>query len=209
LNLDNPKKILIIRFSSLGDILLTTPFLRVLKKKFPKTEIDFLIKESFIDAIRHNPNLNDVYSWGSETQLYEVVEKLKENNYDFIIDLQNNLRSKKVVRIIGTKSVSYVKPNIKKFLLVHFKLNFLKEKKSIPQRYVDVLPGLTLDDEGLQLFLPNNVISQVTHDRKVIGFAPGAFHFTKRWPIEYFAELGKLLEAEEFSIVLFGGKSDR
>jgi len=209
LNLENAERILVIRFSALGDILLTTPFLRVLKNKYPKLKIDFFVKSNFIDAINLNPNLNKVFSWSDEKEFSETAIKLKQNNYDFVIDLQNNFRSKKVVRKIGVSSASYKKPNIKKFLLVQTKLNLLKEKRSIPQRYFDVISGLDLDDKGIELFLPDGIESKIDSEKKIIGFAPGAFHFTKRWPIEYYEELGNQLTSEGFQIVLFGGKSDR
>ncbi len=209
LDLENAEKILVIRFSSLGDILLTTPFLRVLKKKYSKLNIDFLVKSNFIDAIKFNPNLDQVFSWNGEKELSEVINKLKQNNYDFIIDLQNNYRSKNVVRKIGVSRASYSKPNIKKFLLVQIKLNLLKEKRSIPQRYVDVIPGLELDGKGLELFLPDGTEPKINSEKKIIGFAPGAFHFTKRWSLEYYEELGNQLTLDGYQIVIFGGKSDK
>ena len=109
MNLENAERILVIRFSALGDILLTTPFLRVLKKKYPKLKIDYFVKSNFVDAINLNPNLSEVFSWNDEKEFSEIVNKLKLNNYDFVIDLQNNLRSKKVVRKIGVSSSSFIK----------------------------------------------------------------------------------------------------
>ena len=118
MNLEKAERILIIRFSALGDILLTTPFVRVLKKKYPNLKIDYFIKSAFVDAVRLNPNLNEIYSWDNEGEFSEGIERLIENNYDFVVDLQNNLRSKRVKRKIGAESTSFKKPNIKKFLLV-------------------------------------------------------------------------------------------
>lgn len=209
MNLEKAERILVIRFSALGDVLLTTPILRVLKNKYPKLNIDYFVKSNFVDAINLNPNLSEVFSWNGEKDFSEIVNKLKLNNYDFVIDLQNNLRSKKVVRKIGVSSASFRKPTIKKFLLVQTKLNLLKEKKSIPQRYFDVIPNLELDGKGLELFLPDGMDSKIDSEKEIIGFAPGAFHFTKRWPLEYYEELGNQLVSEGYQIVMFGGKSDR
>ncbi len=208
MNLENTNRILVIRFSSLGDILLTTPFLRILKKKYPNLQIDFLVKTNFKDAVKLNPNLGKIISWNNESEFSDLLKKIKENNYDSVFDLQNNFRSKKVVRKIGVEKRSYIKPNVKKFLLVHSKINLLKDKKSIPQRYLDVMPELHLDGKGLELFLPNNIKSKIISKKEIIGFAPGAFHYTKRWPLQYYAELGKLLSDVGFQIVIFGGKSD-
>lgn len=209
MNLEKAKKILVIRFSSLGDILLTTPFLRVLHKKQNSAKIDFLVKTSFIDAVKLNPNIDEIFSWQTEAELKNVVKELKKDDYDLVIDLQNNFRSKKVVTKLGKTSFSFQKPNIKKFLLVNFKLNLLKDEKSIPQRYVEVVPELEIDDKGLELFLPSDLTSELKSEKEIIGFAPGAFHYTKRWPIEYFAELGNKLTKDGFTIAIFGGNSDR
>ncbi len=208
MNLENAKRILVIRFSSLGDILLTTPFLRILHKKYPSAKIDFLIKNSFVDAIKYNPNISEVFSWQTENEIKTIVAELKLNDYDFVINLQNNFKSKKIVKKLGKKSFSFVKPNIKKFLLVQFKLNLLKAEKSIPERYVEVIPELEMDGNGLELFLPENINSGLSIDKTIIGFAPGAFHYTKRWTIEYYAALGNMLAEEGFTIAIFGGKSD-
>jgi lipopolysaccharide heptosyltransferase II len=208
LNLENAKRILVIRFSSLGDILLTTLFLRVLKKKFPTAKIDFLVRTSFVDAVKFNPNIEQVFFWQMDVELDRTVEELKLNEYDFVVDLQNNFRSKKVVKKLSKKSYSFNKPNIKKFLLVNTKLNFLKNDKSIPERYVEVVPELKLDNKGLELFIPDEIKSELKSDEDIVGLSPGAFHYTKRWPIEYYAELGNKLTVEGFTIVIFGGKSD-
>jgi lipopolysaccharide heptosyltransferase II len=209
LNLEKAQKILVIRFSSLGDILLTTPFLRVLHKKQNSAKIDFLVRTSFIDAVKLNPNINEIFSWQTEVELNNVVTELKKCDYDLVIDLQNNFRSKKVVAKLVKRNFSFQKPNIKKFLLVNSKINLLKDKKSIPQRYVEVVPELEIEDEGLELFLPSDLTSELKSEKEIIGFAPGAFHYTKRWPIEYFAELGNKLTKDGFTIAIFGGKSDR
>ncbi len=209
LDLKEVPKILVIRFSSLGDILLTTPFLRSLQKKYPNSKIDFFVKTNFIDAITLNPNVDSVFSWQTEEEFINVRKKLEVNNYDLVIDLQNNFRSKKTVKLLGKKSYSFQKPNVKKFLLVNTKLNLLKEKKTIPQRYIDVFPELKLDGEGLELFLPEKVEGKLDNKENIIGMAPGAFHFTKRWPIEYYAELGNKFVNDGYSIAIFGGKSDR
>ena len=209
LNTEKANKILVIRFSSLGDILLTTPFLRVLKKQSPKAQIDYLIKSNFQDAINLNPNISHVYKWQNDVEFKKIFPTLKLNNYDLVVDLQNNFRSKKIVKFLRTQSVSYKKPNIKKFLLVHGKFNLLKDKRSIPQRYLDVIPDLRLDDKGLELYLPTQEKDKDVNSEKTIGFAPGAFHFTKRWPADYFVDLGNKLAEDGYSILVFGGKSDR
>jgi len=206
LKVSEAKKILIIRLSSLGDVLLTTPVLRSLMKNYPDLTIDFLVKQNFEVAIRLNPNINSVIIYNDSP---ELTTQLKENDYDVVIDLHNNFRTKKIVKQLGLPYYKFIKPNLEKFLLVHTKINLLKEKKPISVRYAEVIPDFNLDDEGLELFIPAGIHSELEGLNNVVGFAPGAFHYTKRWPIEYYAELGKKLNEEGYTIAILGGESDK
>ena len=206
MDLSEAKKILIVRLSSLGDVLLTTPVVRSLKKNYPQLLIDFLIKKNFADAVRFNPNINSTIIYDDSLKL---LEQLKDNSYDLIIDLHNNFRSKKIVRQLGLPAYKFVKPNFEKFILVHFKINLLKDIKPITQRYANVISNLELDGDGLELFIPDSVKSELEEFNNVIGICPGAVHFTKRWPIEFYAEFGRRLAEDGYKVAILGGKSDR
>lgn len=175
---------------------------------FPNSLIDFLIRSEYKDAVLYNPNINKVYELYRDDNS-QIIEELKSNGYDQVVDLQNNLRTKRMVRKLHTLSYSFRKPNIKKFLLVKLKLNFFGEQQNIVQRYAKSIPGLVLDEHGIDLIIPQNITSQLPADQKYIGFCPGAKHFTKRWALEYFAELGKRLNQTGFTIVLLGGSSEK
>ncbi|MFO7447579.1 MAG: glycosyltransferase family 9 protein [Ignavibacteriaceae bacterium] len=200
------KKILIIRLSSLGDILLTTPLLRSVKKQYPGTDIDFLVKEEYKDVILFNPYINRVFTYNEREGL---IEQLTEAGYDLVIDLQNNIRSRRITGRLKAPAKRFSKRSVDKFLLVNFKINKLREAPPIPVRYASTIPGFHLDEEGLDLVISDNIKSQITFDKKNIGFAPGARHFTKMWPKEYYIELGIRLGREGYKIFLFGGKDDR
>jgi heptosyltransferase-2 len=101
----------------------------------------------------------------------------------------------------------FVKPTFAKLLLVYFKINLLNEYKSIVRRYAEAA-GVEVDQKGLELFLPTEIEPKLEPGKKYIGVAPGAKHFTKRWPQEYFIEFGKQITKHGFTVVLFGGKSD-
>jgi heptosyltransferase-2 len=201
------RKILVIRFSSLGDVLLTTPVVRALKEKYPDAGLHFLVKKEFSDVFTHNPSISRiiVFDKTNEAKLKSVIA---EEKYDLIIDLQNNWRSRKLTRGIASNIFMFVKPTLAKLLLVYLKVNLLKESKSIVRRYAEAA-GVEVDQNGLELFLPQEIEPKLEPDKKYIGIAPGAKHFTKRWPQEYFVELGKQIANYGFIVVLFGGKSDR
>lgn len=204
------KKILIIRLSSLGDILLTTPFIRSIKNQFPGIEIDFVLREQYSDILKLNPYLNKVFSFSRiKNDNFEKLKEIYNSKYNLVIDLQNNLRSKKIVSEVKTQYVSFSKNSWKKFLLVNFKINNLKDAPQIPVRYAQTITGLKLDEKGLDLFTDKSPSAELNQKENLIGFCPGARHFTKRWLKEYFIELGKKLTANGYTIVLFGGKIDK
>jgi len=201
--LKNKKRILIIRLSSLGDILLTTPLIRSIKSRYPNITIDFLLKEQYQNTLKQNKYISNLF-------LYEDGQKiLQQNNYDLIIDLHNNFRSRKVVNNLGVYSLQFKKNNFKKFLLVNLRINRLRSFPQIPVRYASTIPNFKLDDKGLDVFLPNDIKPNLKDGNKYIGFAPGSRHYTKMWPLEYYIELGKLLSENGYKIVLFGGKNDK
>jgi lipopolysaccharide heptosyltransferase II len=207
-NISELKKILIIRLSSMGDILLTTPLLRSIKRQNPSIQIDFVIKEVFFELLKNNPHLTNIYKYSKQSsEKQELINSLKANKYDLVIDLQNNLRSAELTRKLYRKTYLFKKNSIKKILLVHFKINRLKNSPQIPVRYATAA-RIKLDEEGLEIFVNEIADSRLSLNEKYIGLCPGAKHFTKRWPKEYFVELGKKLESEGFKVVLFGGPDE-
>jgi len=202
------KKILIIRLSSMGDILLTTPLIRSIKKQNPEVQIDFVIKEEFIELVKNNPNLTDIHVYSKQSFEKQIlINTLISNNYEIVIDLQNNIRSKEITKPLHSQTFRFKKNDAKKFILVNFKINRLKNAPSIPVRYAEAAE-INLDDEGLDLFTDYVADPRLDLNEKYIGLCPGAKHFTKRWPKEYFIELGKKLESSGYKVVLFGGLSE-
>ena len=202
------KKILIIRLSSIGDILLTTPLIRSLKKQNPEAQIDFVLKGEFFDLLKNNPHLSNVYQYSKQySPKRELIHSLKSNKYELIIDLQNNKRSTGLTSQLQGKVVWFKKNSLKKFLLVRFKINLLNGLPQIPVRYANSA-GIKLDDDGLEVFTNETADQRLKLNEKYIGLCPGAKHFTKRWLKEYFSELGKKLEDDGFKVLFFGGPDE-
>ena len=209
MRLEKINRLLIIRLSSLGDILLTTPLIRTIKQNYPSTEIDFVVREEYKDLLLLNPHLKHIYVYNNNKDVLKTLKnKICDNNYDLIIDLQNNLRSWLLLKCYGNSVLGFKKHNIIKFLLVHFKINKLKNAKQIPVRYASTLENFQLDDKGLELITDKIQNPLLDGIENLIGICPGSKHFTKMWPEEYFIELGKLLLENGFNIALFGGKDD-
>lgn len=203
------KKVLVIRLSSLGDLLLTTPFVRSLKNQFPHLVIDFVVKEAYKDILINNPHINKLYIFKrGEKEIAGLKGILSVNKYDLMIDLQNNFRSSSLIKKLNGYKTVFNKHTFLKFLLVKFKIDKLSSAPQIPERYASTIEGLQLDPSGLDLFTDNEPDKKILEGKILIGFCPGSRHFTKMWPKEYFIALGNILIKNGFSIIILGGKSD-
>lgn len=216
----NPRKILIIRLSSIGDIVLSTPLIRVLRNKFPNSQIDFIIKREFAELLKYNPNLTNLIEFNSENgfkELLKLKRQILKEKYDLIVDIHNNLRSVFLRTFTGARVVRINKRVFKRFLLVKFKINLYKNAIHVVDRYIETLYNFSIknDNQGLEIFVPEDTIETTKNkidfsdENFYIAIAPSAKHETKRWLPERFAQLGdKLAEKFKAKIILLGGKED-
>lgn len=203
------KKILIIRLSSLGDIILTTPLIRSLKKSYPGVALDYCVREEYADVLRLNPHINELIIYTKqEARIAEIHEKIEAAGYDAIIDLQNNYRSTTLLKGIKRPVFKFKKHTFLKLLLVRFKLNLMSRLPQIPDRYARAFHHFQLDNEGLELFTPDDVKTIIEPSDKIIGFCPGSRHYTKMWPFDYYIELGEILKLHGYRVMVFGGKME-
>ena len=196
-------KILIVRFSSIGDIVLTTPVVRCLRKHFPKSEIHYLTKPVYKSILENNPYID--YLHILDKPILQKSFELRKVGFDVVIDLHRNLRTKILKTILATTNYSFDKLNFEKWLLVNTKLNLLP-KIHIVDRYMETIAKLNVknDHEGLDYFLQSSV-SVNNLPNNYIAFAIGANHFTKKLPNEKIGSICKLISKP---IVLLGGKED-
>jgi ADP-heptose:LPS heptosyltransferase len=202
-------KFLIIRFSSIGDIVLTTPVIRCLKKQVKDAEVHFLTKKSFKEIIEHNPYIDKKIYF--EDDLDAAIKQLKAENYNYIIDLHHNLRTCMIKLRLMKKSYAFSKINFQKWLLVNFKINILPQKH-IVDRYFETVKsfGVENDEAGLDYFITaedEKIIQQLpaTHQQGYIGFVIGAKHNTKKLPVE---KIISICSKINFPIILIGGQED-
>src|SRR6187402_803655 len=147
-------KFLIIRFSSIGDIVLTTPVIRCLKQQVPGAEVHFLTKENYRGIISSNPYVDKVQLLGSSWDL--MIHQLQQEDYDYIIDLHHNLRTLRIKKALKRgQHFSFNKLNIQKWLLTAFKINRLPAVH-IVDRYLYTLKNFNVvnDGKGLDYFFP-------------------------------------------------------
>ncbi|PWT77308.1 MAG: glycosyl transferase [Bacteroidetes bacterium] len=202
-------KFLIIRFSSIGDIVLTTPVVRCLKKQIATAEVHFLTKSNYSPTVSSNPYIDKVHYL--EQSLQEVIAQLQLEEFDYIIDLHNNMRSFKVKEALGKKSFSVDKLNVRKWVYTSFKWNTLPDLH-IVDRYMKTVEsfGVKNDGAGLDYFIgEEDRIKEkdipTSHQAGYIGIVIGAALNTKKYP---FLKLRKLCELIDHPIILLGGLED-
>ena len=202
-------KILVLRFSSIGDIVLTTPVVRALAQQVPGAQVHFATKPAYRGLLEFNPHVKKVHCLTGT--LGELVAELQAEQFDYIIDLHNNLRTRLLKLRLGVPSYSFDKLNWQKWLLVNFKIDRLP-RVHIVQRYLAAAAPLNVRDDkmGLDYFLPASQEVNVgalpaPFRRGYVAVAIGAQHATKRLPVEKLIELCARLARP---VVLLGGPED-
>jgi hypothetical protein len=202
-------RLLFIRFSSIGDIVLTTPAVRCAKNQIPGVEIHFLTKLSMKDLVDGNPYIHQCHFLSENID--QTITALKEIPFDYIIDLHQNIRTWKIKKAIGVPSFSYKKLSLQKWLLAKLHINLLP-KTHVCNRYIDTLQHFKVinDGKGLDYFFPKDYSFKAaniptSHLAGFIAFVIGASYLNKKMPVEKWIELAKQIKKP---IVLIGGKED-
>ena len=204
-------KFLIIRFSSIGDIVLTTPVIRCLKTQVAGGEVHYLTKNNFRGIIESNPYVDKIHLLNDNPD--KVINDLKQENFDYIIDLHHNLRTLKIKRALQKiPSFSFNKLNIEKWLLTALKINVLPHVH-IVNRYLDTVKsfGVKNDGKGLDYFIPEKDIVPdndipAAQSLGYVGIVIGAAYNTKKLPLH---KLKELCARIDHPIILLGGTEDR
>jgi ADP-heptose:LPS heptosyltransferase len=203
------KKILILRFSSIGDIVLTTPVIRALKQQLPEAQVHYATKLQFRSVVAANPYLDKVHYL--EGRLKDLVAALRQENFDYIVDLHNSLRSRLIRQQLGVPGQGFDKLNWRKWLVVNLKWGQMPDLH-IVDRYLAAARrlGIVNDGGGLDYFIPaeEEVPLSALPDpfrQGYVAFAIGAQHATKRLPTD---RMIALCEKINQPLVLLGGKED-
>ncbi len=203
-------KILIIRFSSIGDIVLTTPVIRCIKQQKPDAEIHYLTKSAFAPILKANPFISAVHLL--EDNLHQTIHDLKRLDFDYVVDLHHNLRTARVKKALRKKNFTFNKLNVQKWLYVNLKINLMPDK-SIVERYFEAIHplGVHNDGQGLDYFIPEEDKTDhkdipMSHWAGYIGYVIGGSYYTKKLPVDRWKELCAL---SPIPVILLGGPEDR
>lgn len=197
---------MILRLSSLGDVLLTTPLLRILSKNFPNTLIDYIVGEEYTEILANNPYISNLIIYDKNKSIFNPLKNpdFLKAKYDILIDLQYNLRSRILTLNKSKVFKHYSKQRLHKLSLIYLKKPLIKDF-SVPLNYMKSINFKEIKDDGLGLeywlakdrsaneYLPFSKKIEIKNPLE-ITIAPGAKHFTKRWTIDGFVELIKKLK---------------
>ncbi len=207
-------KILVIRMSSIGDIILTTPVLKAFKEKYPNSEIEFLVLEQFKDAISGVGYVDRLITFNKKENdglknILKFADNLKKNNYDYIFDLHGKFRSKIIAKRLGVKTYTYKKRAWWKTLLVKARLIKYKVDDTIIKNYFGAFKDFDLEYKGENLDFSFKEDKELKGLENLPVMAPRASKNTKEWTAEGFGRLAKLIK-ERYGVktILIGGKAD-
>lgn len=203
-------RVLIIRFSSIGDIVLTSPVVRCLKQQVKGAEVHYIVKDRFVSLISPNPYIDKIHSY--DGNMNNLIAQLQSENFDYIIDLHNNFRSNRIKHHLKIPSFTFNKLNIQKFLLVNFKINKMPDKH-IVDRYLETLQVFDVenDGKGLDFFIPEKEAfrrDSLPPDfrRGYIAFVIAGTWTTKKLPPGKIVEICNRIK---FPVVLLGGQNEQ
>lgn len=236
------KNILVINLMHLGDLMLVTPALTTLRKNFPDAKISLLADKKLADLVRLNKNLDEcifIDKKGADDKFFNFVKfifKLREKNFDLVINLHRNERASALAAFSGAKKiVGYSKPLFSIFfdkvlqnpsIARHIQRLFFMPKKYLPgtqhqvKSHFDVLQKAVgiekIFDNGLEMWIDDaakNSAEKIfaenfSEGTKVIAFNIGASWITKRWIDDYFAKCADILIGRGFGIAFLGGTMD-
>lgn len=203
-------KILVIRFSSIGDIILTTPVIRCLKEQLPNVEVHYCTKRFYQNVLACNSYIDKIHALDSD--FYNLIHRLRAERYDYVIDLHNNIRTNFIKVALGVRSFTVNKLNWRKWLYVHLKVDVMPNQHVV-DRYLATVSPLKVNDDGLGLdfFINSDDVVDlnqlpVTHRFGYVAYAIGGQYATKRLPISRMIELCHKLNSP---VILLGNEQDR
>ena len=220
-----PNKTLILRLSSIGDIILSSPLLRVFRKSVGNSaRVDFVVRKEYAELVQFSHHLSIVHEYDVNSGykgLQELGKLLRAEQYDLVIDIHDSIRTKYLRSVCKAKNVLVMdKRKLERWLMVNLKRNAYTDDLSVADRYIETVEelGVKNDGKGLEIFIPDSTLFEISGKmaklrlnqfEKVIGICPGSKHFTKRWQKEKFAEVA-VRAALEFKgkVLLFGGKEE-
>ena len=210
--------IVIIRFSSMGDVLLQTSFVRWLKLNIPQSKVFYITSKEFVGLLDNNPDIDQVIEFDRKqgtTSLLKLSSLIqKDLRADIVFDLHQTLRARILYFLcFKVNFITVDKRSLERLLLVNLKLNLLKTNSSIHDRLVNDFRFLISNSQDLKKFPKTRFFNdnQVQKKKRII-FSPVASFENKKWPLSYYKELLELLLKDSdfsgYEFIILGGPND-
>lgn len=211
-------RILAVRFSAIGDIVLTTPLLRAIRGRHPQAHVTFLTRAAYAPLLSDNPRLDEVIAWDPRTPLRELIRDLKSRPFTHRLDLHGSLRSGRIRRALGGRWGRYPKHRLARAMLIRTRRNFYRDTRHVVERYFDAAKRLDVTPDGnpAELYLRREAFAaadafleahRLGRERTLLAVAPGAAHATKQWPERHWLALMGRLTARA-DVVILGGPAE-
>jgi len=212
-------RILAVRFSSIGDVLLITPLLRALRARHPGATITALTKSAFAPLLSDNPHLNDVLTLDPQDSIAVMARELRLRNYTHLLDLHGSLRSRVLRLLVPGRWSGFDARRRQRRALIRYKRNLYRDILPVPERYfeaardLDVTPDQAPAEMHLHPSAKENAARWLSEnglngDRKLLVVAPGAAHATKRWPQDHWRKLVETVTGSGVRVAVIGGPED-
>lgn len=218
-------KILIIRLSSIGDIILTTPLLRSVKKTYPDASITYITKKQYAGLLADSPYISELIPFDQSEGfrgLRKIKRRLRNQHFDACLDIHKNLRSGFLRFGLGARLITtYPKYIIRRSLLVRFKFNLYRHIKPVYLRYFEAARklGVHYDGNGSEIHFGQAATEKATgilsglgykFDRPLIVICPGATYFNKKWlPGGFVSTARQLMDERSAFVIIHGGRDDK
>jgi heptosyltransferase-2 len=211
--------VLAVRFSSIGDVLLTTPLFRAIRLRHPVARISVLTKQAHVPLLSHNPYVDRVIGLKAGRPLASVAAELRAGAYTHRLDLHDSLRTRMLRTLVRGGWTTYPKHRVARALLIYTKRNHYRDPRPMAERYFSAARDLDVVPDGKppDFFLGPDAERQASdwlaaaglgQERRMIALAPGAAHATKRWPQTHWMNLIRRIVTEGFDAVIVGGPDD-
>ena len=212
-------RILVVRFSSLGDLVLMTPLLRSIRERHPKAHVTLVTRKEYGSLFAQNPRVNEVVTWDGKEPLADLIAILRATEWTHRLDLHGSLRSRWIRFRVGGRWGSYPKLRRARTALIKRKKDIYRDRRHVAQRYFDAAGGLDLtpDHKPAEIFIHNDALraadqflqdAGLGRDRTLVAVVPGAAHATKRWPEQYWHQLVATLVSMQRDVVVLGGRQE-
>ena len=204
----------------MGDILLTTPLLRAIRRRYPDAWMTFVTKAEFVPLLDTNPRVNEVIGHRSSTPLTGLAKRIRAGEYTHFLDLHRSLRSRALAALTGRTWRGYPKNRLARAILIRFKRDRYRDRRHVALRYFDAAGDLdvTADEAGLEFFVKREALDgakRFLSDQRLdpssglVAVVPGAAHATKRWPVRHWQDLVSKLTSYGMQVIVVGGPAEQ